>query len=108
MNYPYFGGAAYDLWKTTPPDDDDDAAREAFDHACADALDEYMMDGNLPGRKDAGHVWELLGEEDEGEIACDLLKAWREDDDAEMLAIAKRAGEKLDRIVLGMIEGGLE
>jgi len=99
---------AYDLWRTTPPDDDDHAERQAHEDACKDALDEYMADGDLPDGKDSGHVWEALGEEDEGEVACGLLKAWREDDDAEMLAIAKRAGQKLDRIVLGMIERGLE
>ena len=108
MNYPYFGGAAYDLWKTTPPDDDDYAARQAHEDACAEALSEYTADGNLPDGRDAGHVWEELGDEDEGAIVCDLLAAYLQDDEEKMLAIAKASGEKLLGIVNRMIESGLE
>ena len=98
----------YDTWRTTPPEDDDYAARQAFDDACAEALTEYTSDGSLPDGRDAGAVWDALGDEDEGGIVCDLLAAYLQDDDEKMLAIAKATGEKVLNIVNRMIESGLE
>lgn len=87
---------------------DDSAERAADEQASIAAFARYLKTGDLPGREDASHVWDEL-EDDGGElILFDMLAAYRADNDAELLALAKLVAGRVDNIVNEKIEEGLQ
>src|SRR5690625_718838 len=83
-----------------------DTSRQEREHelACKSALARYLQTGDLPGREGASHVWGALENDDASSlILFDMLAAYRADNDAVLLALAKRVAGRVDNIVNGMI-----
>lgn len=98
---------AQQAWDNAQPHDTSRQERE-HELACKAALDRYLQTGDLPGREDASHVWGELEDEDaSGIVLFDMLEAYRADNDAELLALAKRVAGRVDSIVNEKIEDAL-
>lgn len=95
---------AQQAWDNAQPPDTSRQERE-HEQACKAALDRYLQTGDLPGREDASHVWGALENDDASSlILFDMLAAYRADNDAELLALAKRVAARVDSIVNEKIE----
>ena len=96
---------AQQAWDNAQPDDTSRQEREHED-ACKVAFDRYLESGDLPGQPDgASYVWKELEDNNEsGLVLFDMLAAYRADNDAELLALAKSVAARVDSIVNEKIE----
>ena len=98
---------AQQRWDNAQPHDTSCQERE-HEQAGIAAFAHYLKTGDLPGREDASHVWDELEDNNEsGLVLFDMLAAYRADNDAELLALAKRVAGRVETIVDDMIEEGL-
>jgi len=98
---------AQQVWDNAHPPDTSRQERE-HEEACKAALARYLKTGDLPGGKDASHVWDELEDDDASSlILFDMLEAYRAGDDGWLLDAAKRVADRVESIVDDMIEEGL-
>ena len=95
---------AQQAWDNAQPPDTSRQERE-HELACKAALARYLKTGDLPGREDASHVWEELGD-DVGSalILFDMLEAYRSNNDTLLLELARIVADRVDNIVNDKIE----
>lgn len=95
---------AQQVWDNMLPPDTSHQERE-HELACKSALARYLKTGDLPGREDASHVWDLLGDDyASGLILFDMLEAYRSNNDTLLLELARDVVERVDNIVNEKIE----
>lgn len=95
---------AQQAWDNAHPPDTSRQERE-HELACKAALARYLQTGDLPGREDASHVWDELGDDYvSGLILFDMIAAYHANNDKLLLALANRVAGRVESIVNGMIE----